>query len=72
MVKAGIAAEHIWAPVHALNAPVLIQRPSNTLNEITEDGQNASAPATHEEDVDETPGSWLPPGPALAMEAICE
>lgn len=56
----------MWAPVHMLAALLLIQLSDNKPGKSVENGPTAWVPATLVGDLDETPSSWLPSGPALA------
>lgn len=56
----------------SLAALLPIKLSANALGKAAGDGLKTWAPVTHEGDSDRVPGSWLWPGPALAVEPFGE
>lgn len=69
-----IMAHQAKPPTIQVGVPVdelLTKPPADVPGEATEESTIYWAPATHVEDQDAPPGSWLQPAPAPGMEAIC-
>nr|XP_051711027.1 zinc finger protein 717 isoform X1 [Oryctolagus cuniculus] len=66
----GMPASHIRDLVQVPDSPLLIQLPTNAHGNTADDGPINWVPATHVEDPDAVPGSWLQPDPALAVAGI--
>lgn len=63
-------AFYIGAVVQVLAALLSIKFPANSLWKAADDGPSAWDLATYVGDPEETPGSWIRPGPALVVAAI--